>query len=182
MSTPLQMTIKRLRFSRCLLALGLCHTSRTSAKKDSVILQMTSPEMTAHSAFFNPHYLNRGSGEDISPREPQVSRGACRNTLPIWRSQSSLYDTGSLVPVEGLFPGVVGIHLQPIAPLDMLLGKRTDVERCWRLAGTRCPDASSTLTSNYWRQEPQSSRCHLIELVHIQHFWLFVFNLMFSPE
>lgn len=126
--TPLQVTMKRLPLSRCLLALGLCHTSRTSSDQ--------TPEMTAHSAFPNPHCLHGDSEEEISPRGPRISRGVRRNTFPTWRSRASIvryWKTGS-------GGGTVSWGCRNIfaaySYLDLLLGERTDAERCWRLAGT----------------------------------------------
>ena len=67
--TPLQMTMKRLPLSRCLLVLGLCHTSRTSAKNNSVILQMTSRKWS-HTPHFPTHIVSMGTlGKKILLRE-----------------------------------------------------------------------------------------------------------------
>lgn len=147
---PLQMTIKRLPLSWCLLVLGLCHTSRTSAKNNSVILQMTSRKWP-HTPHFPTHIVSMGTlGKKILLREFAGTHfrpggpGLHCTVLEVW------------------FPGVAGIHLRPIVPYELLPREGTNTERCWRLAGTKCPDASSTLTSNYWRQKPQSSRCHVI--------------------
>lgn len=58
--TPLQMTMKRLPLSRYLLALGLCHTLRTSAKNNSVILQTTSQKWR-HTPHFPTQIVSIGS-------------------------------------------------------------------------------------------------------------------------